>query len=300
MTTSGADDGLRFAGGVGDLHEAIRRHYDDLIEIYEDLWGEHIHHGYWDLDERAADRHTAQVRTVEELVAFGEVPPGGRVLDAGCGIGSSGFYLARELGCRVDGITLSLEQVRRGEDKARQAGLDQDQVRFHHGDVLASPFDPGTFDVVWSLESCELMPDKATFLGECHRLLKPGGRLVVATWCSRDANPSPEEVRLLRRIYKDFSVAYVLPLDRYAALCHDAGFEDVRTADWTEHTRPTWKLSVELVKPFVRHAATVWRLVREKGADTFRFLNSVPLMKKAYETGLMRYGVFRGTRPDRP
>jgi tocopherol O-methyltransferase len=41
----------------------------------------------------------------------------------------------------------------------------------------------------------------------------------------------------------------------------------------------------------------VWKLVRAKGVDIFRFLNSVPLMRHAYDQGLMRYGVFRATRP---
>jgi tocopherol O-methyltransferase len=88
----------------------------------------------------------------------------------------------------------------------------------------------------------------------------------------------------------------VLPLASYEALCRDLGYTDVRAADWTDRVRDTWKLSTDIVRPFVRDPSYVWKLVRAKGVDIFRFLNSVPLMKQAYDRGVMRYGVFRATK----
>jgi len=298
MTTARQEDpgALGFAGEVSELHDAIRRHYDGLIDLYEELWGEHIHHGYWDPGAPPVSRHVAQARMVDEVAAYGGVARGSRVADLGCGIGATGIQLAGKLGCRVDGVTLSVAQVRRGREKVRRAG-EEGQVDFVLADALRTPLPDSSYDVVWSLESCELMPDKLAFLREGLRLLKPGGQLVVATWCSRDADLTPQETTLLRRIYRDFAAAYVLPLASYRALCEEAGFEAIETADWTAQARATWNLSVDIVKPFVRNASYIWRLVREKGTDTFRFLNSVPLMKKAYDQGVMHYGVFRARRP---
>jgi tocopherol O-methyltransferase len=291
-----ADPGaLGFTGEVSDLHAAIRRHYDGLIDLYEELWGEHIHHGYWEPGAPPTDRHTAQVRMVDQLAAFGGVARSSRVADLGCGIAATGIHLARTLDCRVDGVTLSAAQVRRGREKVSQAGV-AEKVELYLADALHTPLPDRFYDVVWSLESCELMPDKLAFLRESHRLLKPGGELVVATWCSRDSSPTAQETTLLRRIYRDFAAAYVLPLADYRTLCAEAGFTEIESADWTAQARATWNLSVDIVKPFVRNASYIWRLVREKGADTFRFLNSVPLMKKAYDQGLMHYGVFRARR----
>ena len=48
MSTQTTDTGLSQEGSVEDLHRAVRDHYDKLVDLYEDLWGEHIHHGYWD------------------------------------------------------------------------------------------------------------------------------------------------------------------------------------------------------------------------------------------------------------
>lgn len=290
------DTGLTFEGRVEDLHRAVRDHYDKLIDLYEEMWGEHIHHGYWDLDDLGVSRHEAQRRTVSELIAFADVPPGARVLDSGCGVGASSIILARDLGCDVDGITLSREQVRRATEKAAEAGV-TGETRFLLMDAMHSTYPDDTFDVVWSLESCELMPDKRAYLAECARVLKPGGKLVVATWCSRDDRLDPSEVRLLRRLYRDFAVSHVLPLDRYRKLCEEVRLVDVAAADWTEHVRTTWKLSADIARPLARDPLFVWKLIRAKGLDVFRFVNSVPLMKKAYDRDVMHYGVFCATKP---
>ncbi|HZN17186.1 MAG TPA: methyltransferase domain-containing protein [Micromonosporaceae bacterium] len=290
------DTGLTPSAETPELHKAIEGHYDGLIQLYEDLWGEHIHHGYWEPGQAGTDRHLAQVRTVDRLVEFAGVPAGSRVLDAGCGVGASAVYLAQQLGCEVEGITLSREQVLRAEQKAAEAGV-TGQTRFRQLDAMATGYPDGSFDAVWALESCELMPDKRAFLSECHRVLRPGGVLAVATWCARDDQLTESEVRLLRRIYRDFVVSHVLPLDDYEKMCWQLGYGEVRAEEWTDRVRDTWKLSTDIVRPFVRDPSYVWKLIRAKGVDIFRFLNSVPLMKQAYDRGVMRYGVFRATKP---
>ncbi|MGP3977347.1 methyltransferase domain-containing protein [Streptomyces sp. 8N114] len=297
MNKTASDTGLTPSGSVVELHDAVREHYDKLIDLYEQLWGEHIHHGYWDLDAPDVPRHQAQERTTRELAAFSRLPEGARVLDAGCGIGASAIWLAQQHGCRVEGITLSEEQVARATEKAAAAGV-ADRTGFRLLDAMATDYPDGTFDAVWAMESCELMPDKKAFLAECSRVLKPGGTLAVATWCCRDDRLAPAEVRLLRRLYRDFAIAFVLPLDHYAELCAELGFTDVDTVDWTEHVRATWKLSADIVKPVVRDPRVVRDLIKAKGFNTFRFLNSVPLMKQAYDKNVMRYGVFRATKPE--
>jgi tocopherol O-methyltransferase len=290
------DSGLTRTAPVPELYHAIEDHYDGLIQLYEDLWGEHIHHGYWEPGHSGGDRHEAQVRAVEKLVAFAQIPDGARVLDAGCGVGASAVYLAARLGCTVEGITLSQEQVARAEVKAQAAGVAA-RTRFRRLDAMATDYPDDSFDVVWAFESCELMPDKAAFLTECRRVLRPGGVLVVATWCARDDQLTASEVRLLRRIYRDFVISHVLPLPEYARLCERLGYEQVQVVDWTDRVRDTWRLGTDIAKPFVRDPSYIWKLVRAKGVDIFRFLNSVPLMKQAYDRGVMRYGVFRATKP---
>lgn len=100
-------------------------------------------------------------------------------------------YIAKKLGngTRVTGITLSGNQARRAAALAEQQGVGN--VDFRVMDALAMDFPDNTFDFVWACESGEHMPDKQRYIQEMTRVLKPGGRIVVATWCQRDDTLKP-------------------------------------------------------------------------------------------------------------
>src|SRR5258708_3737860 len=106
--------------------DVIREHYDRLSVLYSVLWGEHIHHGYWEDHESPA---VAQVQLVARLAGRAEVPHGARVLDVGCGLGGSAFWLARHRDCSVTGVTISPIQVRMAAERARAQNL-AGQVHF--------------------------------------------------------------------------------------------------------------------------------------------------------------------------
>lgn len=47
------------------------------------------------------------------------------------------------------------------------------------------PFQDNSFDLVWSMESGEHMPDKKQFMSELTRVAMPGGKIIIVTWCVR-------------------------------------------------------------------------------------------------------------------
>jgi tocopherol O-methyltransferase len=169
------------------LYEQIQQFYDASSALWERVWGEHMHHGYYGPEGNLKkERRRAQIDLIEELFAWGldRANPPETLLDVGCGIGGSTLYLAEKFRARATGITLSPVQAQRGSDRARSAGLNQN-VEFRVANALEMPFEDASFDLVWSLESGEHMPDKIRFLRECHRVLKPGGAFLMATWCHR-------------------------------------------------------------------------------------------------------------------
>ena len=91
-----------------DLRE-IRKHYDRLSIFYRLLWGEHLHHGYWENGESIG---RAQIKLMEQLAEKAGIPRGAQVLDIGCGLGGSAFWLANQYDCRVTGLTISPVQAR--------------------------------------------------------------------------------------------------------------------------------------------------------------------------------------------
>jgi ubiquinone/menaquinone biosynthesis C-methylase UbiE len=111
---------------------------------------------------------------------LGVLYPGDAVLDIGCGAGVDSFVAARLVGedGRVVGIDVTpamLEQAR-----AHLTRLGWPQVIFQEGDAEALPFPDAGFDVVISNGVFNLSIDKGKALSEAHRVLKPGGRLMLA------------------------------------------------------------------------------------------------------------------------
>src|SRR5262249_11000504 len=94
--------------------------------FYGALWGEHIHHGYWEGEESPA---AAQEKLVARLAERAGVPRGARVLDVGCGLGGSALWLARHLGWSGPGITISPVAAPMAPARAQNEDV-ADQVRF--------------------------------------------------------------------------------------------------------------------------------------------------------------------------
>jgi len=201
----------------------VAKEYDEWTQdgILEYYWGEHIHLGYYNQDEMKAgyknkDFKQAKYDFVDEMMKLGNIDPStdstAKVLDVGCGFGGTSRYLAKRLGpkSQVTGITLSPKQVERGTQLAKEAGLNN--VQFVKMDALKMEFPDNSFDIVWACESGEHMPDKKKYIEEMMRVLKPGGKFVMATWCQRDDRQIPfndKEKRDLRFLYEEWYVAQV-------------------------------------------------------------------------------------------
>jgi SAM-dependent methyltransferase len=126
-------------------------------------------------DEYHTGRGLSTLKTRQ--VAHLRPGPGARVLDLGCGRGEVLLACARA-GARVAGIDYSAAAVEISRDTL--SGIDADIRR---GDVTRLPWPDASFDAVLSGDVIEhLVPDDAAaMLREAHRVLKPGGRLVLHT-----------------------------------------------------------------------------------------------------------------------
>ncbi|GAA2061851.1 hypothetical protein GCM10009839_86180 [Catenulispora yoronensis] len=282
------------------MNTAVERYYDTTLDLYEELWGEHVHHGFWDEGERpgadGADRHEATDRLVRELVAYAAVPPGAHVLDVGCGIGGPALYLAGPLGCSVVGVTLSAQQAARAGEKAREAGLG-DRAEFHQLDALSTGFPDESFDVIWAVESLMHIEDRVAFFAEARRLLRPGGRLAIATWSVRDGALDADEQNLVDLILKHQVMPSFSSLEEHERLAAAAGFAEVASVDWSRAVANSWDPEFALVKKPEHGRATMVELARERGADVLGFFYAGPLMKKGFDTGVMTYGAVRAVKP---
>jgi SAM-dependent methyltransferase len=101
------------------------------------------------------------------------------ILDIGSGIGGPARYVATRFGCRVTGIDLTPEFCDVARHLTRLLGLDE-RVKFETGDALAMPFPASSFAGAYSMNVSMNIADKLAFYREIHRVLKPGGWLVLS------------------------------------------------------------------------------------------------------------------------
>jgi len=121
----------------------------------------------------------------KQIAAVGEatidraaIQPDDLVLDVACGAGNATIPAAK-LAARTVGLDITPELMQAGESRAAEAGV---EIEWVEGDAQDLPFDEGSFDVVTSVFGCMFAPDHAKTASELARVLKPGGRMVVAAW----------------------------------------------------------------------------------------------------------------------
>ncbi|MBD2578756.1 methyltransferase domain-containing protein [Oscillatoria sp. FACHB-1406] len=281
---------------MSDLQQKIQKFYDASSGLWEQVWGEHMHHGYYGrAGNYKLERRQAQIDLIEELLDWANVKNPTQILDAGCGIGGSTLYLAQKFKADAIGITLSPIQAARASERAREANLIQN-VRFEVADAQQTPFPDESFDLVWSLESGEHMPDKRQFLQECYRVLKPGGKLIFATWCHRPTTSlagelTADEQRHLAEIYRVYCLPYVISLPEYEQIAVECGFRELRADDWSIAVAPFWD---KVIESAIAPAAILG--VLQAGKETLEATLSLDLMKRGYARGLIRFGLLCGVR----
>jgi tocopherol O-methyltransferase len=283
-----------------ELYQQIQQFYDASSGLWEDVWGEHMHHGYYGVDgQKQVERRRAQIDLIEELLDWSGFQPAAdsnpHIIDIGCGIGGSSLYLAEKFNGNVVGITLSPVQAQRAQDRSLAAGLMTRSI-FKVANALDIPQPDNSFDLVWTLESGEHMPDKEKFLQECYRVLKPGGRLIMATWCHRSTEGkagalTADEQKHLQKIYDVYCLPYVISLPDYEEIVTKCGFQGMRSADWSVAVAPFWDIVID---SSITPKAIIG--VVKAGWKTIQAALSLRLMSRGYQRGLIRFGVITATK----
>ncbi len=129
-------------------------------------------------------------------LGLGALHPGETVLDLGCGAGLDCFLAARRVGPAgtVVGVDMTEQMLDKAQDQA--AALGAANVVFVQGRIENLPLDDETVDVVTANGVFNLCVDKPKALAEAYRVLRPGGRLLLADILLEEHVTSQEVARL--------------------------------------------------------------------------------------------------------
>lgn len=293
----------------------VHRYFSDTTKDYLKYYGtgrhHHMHYGFDRGLPRGGSPTGNLVRYLATLAGLlPSVPTPGqlplRVLDAGCGVGGTSIWLARETGADCTGITLVEAHARlagtfarRDEDRARAAGLirnERSRARFVANDYTVPAFKSESFDVIVALESFCYAPDKEAWIRGMAPLLKPGGCLVIADGFSGKAPRTASQARSFQLFLTGWAVPHFCGFEDIQAWAGRAGLEVEHAEDITKDVLPhAWKIFRlgPIIVPWRWLLCKMGRVGEEMMNNAYAIHHQYPTLK----TGLWRYGAFCFRKP---
>ena len=265
--------------------DQVGNYYDSLDYFYRTAWGKRLHHGAWrDRDESievALDR-------MEALITAAVAPKSGeQILDIGCGYGALASWFSRTTGAKVDGITNSLVQFQVATD-SHTSNLN----RFRHARWPDGSYPPDRYDAVVSVECLSHAEDAEAFISETARVLRPGGRLVIADWIRGPQTP-PATARqwILDPICKTGHLGRFRSPAEVQRFLTKAGFQAYEMRDLTPFAEPTWtRMAARLVRVALTNRRFALRCFTNP-AQTVTMACTVIRLILAYRLGWIGYGL---------
>lgn len=223
--------------GASDGREALRAamYGANDLSSFALFSGNFINYGYWDRAGRGlpdaltvADRTLSQQDMYRAVAERLMVDPGHRLLEVGCGIGVGAALVLDEFApALVQGVDLSAEQVHRARQvNATALEIHPGRLGFQRGSALDLPWPDSSFDGVYSVEAAQHFDDLSRFAVEARRVLRPGGRLVVATFFAPDDSGGAALAELIETLRSGVDVLH--PVAGFIEDLRAAGFTDVR------------------------------------------------------------------------
>jgi tocopherol O-methyltransferase len=281
-----------------DYHEKIIQYYKDTENAYKDSWDLNnslaIHYGYWDKAVKSFPE--SLIRMNEVMMIAAGIKSADTVLDAGCGVGGSSIFLASTIGCRVTGITLSERQVKLAIENAKKKDSIDDLVDFKTMNYCATDFPDASFDVVWGCESICYADTKEQFIKEAFRLLKPGGRLVVADGfvSAFENNDNP----IIRQWLDGWQVNYLETPQRFESFMQQSGFQDINYRNISNEASHSSRRLHKLY--FLANLYLAWKKISFSNPATEMQKKNIKACRYQYigmKKGLWQYGFITGKKP---
>ncbi|CAN5204538.1 hypothetical protein BH09BAC1_BH09BAC1_01890 [soil metagenome] len=217
--------------------KAISEYYEQAGPDYEAWSGRYnMHFGYYRAGINPFNREAMLEEMNQQIGKRLQLDKNSpyEIADLGCGLGATARSMALQFPqSQLYGISICPWQVQQAR-KLNVAAQLQDRVQMMVGDYTIMPFADGSLDGCYAIESACYAPgnDKAPLLQEAARVIKPGGKLVIADGFFKHDRP---QGKLMQRLYRRLSECWVirefalLPSFKHALV--KAGFTNVKVEE---------------------------------------------------------------------
>lgn len=218
-------------------NKKVAGYYSDTLMDYLLVWTNRqlsaLHFGYKDKPNLS---HNESLSYANEVLANAvEIKQGERVLDAGCGLGGSSFWLASNRAVATTGVALGYDQILQARKGAIERNLSHKCV-FLVADFERLPFSEASFDVVWAQESLCHALNKSAFFEEAYRILKPDGRLILSDFFLRSNTMSFQNKVLMEDWLAGWEVPSLWTAANHYNSAKSFGFRNIGIKDVTSNT----------------------------------------------------------------
>lgn len=274
-----------------DYHSNINEYYQRAQSDYELIWHLKTHHclhyGYWQPGTRTL--REALMRMNDQVAIHGRIAPGDRAVDLGCGVGGPAVYLAEKYQCRVEGIAISLFQIKQARALAKNKKTGS--VGFSVQDYCHTLFDDEQFDIAYAIESACYAVDKKELLSEINRILKPRGRLVVLDFFRTGAQPNEADEMIMKKWTESWAIADYARESDFETQLQETGFINIKRININKEIYPSVKRLYYCYYPGVV-CDLLFRLAKNRGRVNYKNVRSAFYQYKAFKKGLWNYNIY--------
>lgn len=222
---------------VSIVNKKVEEYYDDSQILYNLFWSDKaLSYGLWDKKtKKLSDALENTNMFVSKLL---NIQKNDYVLDAGCGVGGSSFFIAEKFSVKVMGITLNSKQIKQAKKNAKKLKLDN-LISFEIMDFNNTRFKDETFTKIFGIESVCYAYNKAYFLKEAYRLLKPGGKIVIVDGFLTKRNLSQKENGIYKKCLQGWKGDNLTHKDDFLNDLKKVGFKNIKFYDKTDEVMPS-------------------------------------------------------------
>jgi len=253
-----------------------------------------MHFGFW--NKNTKNRQEAISNENEEIIKVAGIKRGMKVLDAGCGIGGTSLQIAKKKGAEVWGITIVPQHVILANKYAKKRRVSK-LVNFSVQDYIKTNFPSNFFDVVVGIESvCHASP-KSSFLKEAYRILKPGGKIVIADGYLGRQPRNRKEKEIITKFKQSFALTEFILGKSMLRQMRETGFVHVISRNMNDQVEPSVICFSNLAKRMKLPCLISKYIPIPYIQEVYRNYVALKMTDEGWKTGLAAYFIHSGQKP---